>query len=522
LPPVPISEAEKDEFLSGGSGLPFLLRPGAKALVIGPGGGSDIVRALVSGSRDVTGVEVNPIIANTIMRDRFPDISGGLYFRPEVHIVVGDGRSFIRRNEESYDLLKVAQSSTWGSAAAGSYALSENSLFTTEAFGSYLSHLTPHGVMVFTNWSFQPPRESLRVVTLAMDALAALGEFDYGHHFVVVREREDPHAQETVLVSRSPFQEADISRVRELVARDTDLEAVYVPGGTAENPFTALLTSSSVEEYLSEYPHNVRPVDDNRPFFFYTAQARDLFSFLRNSSSGDGNPTVNHAVQMLFRLVGVSLLATAIVLTLPPLFLGSRLPKNPGVVRFLWYFVFIGVGYILIQVALIQKFVIFLEHPTYALTVIIFSMLVSTGTGSLYSRQFVGMSDRSLLGVLATVALLVALLAVLIPPLTTSGAGWPLLLKIPLTVMLLAPAGFVMGMAFPAGLARLEEIHPPSLRWAWSLNAAASVLGSATGLFLSIHLGLRETLLVGGVMYLCALVSVGTPKPSSTSVAAEG
>ena len=503
LPEGGISGPGRWEILGGGDGLPYLLRPAARTLIIGPGGGLDVVRALVSGTKKVTGVEVNPIIANTIMRDRFPQISGGLYFLPVVHIEVGDGRSFIRRSRDSYELLKVTESSTWRSSQAGAHALSESSLFTVEAFGDYLSHLTPRGVMAFTNWSFDPPRESLRLVTLAMDALVGVGETEYRKHFVVVRERTEPHPRNTILISRSPFTEADISLVREIAAGDATLETVYLPGDTSANAFTGLLTAPNVEAYLNDYPYNVRPVDDNRPFFFYTAQARDLFA----------GPGANHAVRMLFRLVGVSLLATAIILTLPPLFLGSRLPRKRGVAQFLWYFVFIGAGYILIQVALIQKFVLFLEHPAYALTVIIFSMLVSTGMGSLYSRRFIGMSDRSLLGALALVALLVALLAVLIPLLTASGGGWPLPVKMLLTVMLLAPAGFAMGMAFPAGMARLEAIHPPSVRWAWSLNAAASVLGSAMGIFLSIHLGLRETLLVGGVMYLCALLSVGQRKP---------
>ena len=153
-----------------------------------------------------------------------------------------------------------------------------------------------------------------------------------------------------------------------------------------------------------------------------------------------------------------------------------------------------------------QKFVLFLGHPTYALTVIIFSMLLSSGLGSYFSRRIATGSDQRLGRVLALVAVLVAVLAVSVSPLLGAGVGLPLPLKFAISVLLIAPAGFFMGIPFPTGLRRLEDLHKPSVRWAWSLNAAASVLGSVTALVLAIYLGLRETLLAGGAMYLCALV----------------
>ena len=164
-------------WLTQGPGFPYLLRPGAKTLIIGPGGGWDVSRALASGSKDITGVEINPIIANVIMRKKFPQYSNDLYFRPEVKIVVEDGRSFVRRSHEHYQVLQATLVDTWASTAAGAFALSENNLYTTNAFVDYLSHLTADGVMAFTRWGFDPPRESLRVVvSLAYAALKQLGQ----------------------------------------------------------------------------------------------------------------------------------------------------------------------------------------------------------------------------------------------------------------------------------------------------------------------------------------------------------
>jgi hypothetical protein len=182
------------------------------------------------------------------------------------------------------------------------------------------------------------------------------------------------------------------------------------------------------------------------------------------------------------------------------------------VITFLWYFICLGAGYILIQVALIQKFVLLLGHPTYALVVIVFSMLVSSGAGSYFSRHIIADSDPRLSRLLCAVAVLVAALAFGARPLTQTAATWPLPAKMLITVLAISPAAFLMGIPFPSGLRRLEQLHPPSVRWAWSLNAAASVLGSAGAIFLAIYIGLRATLFVGGALYLCALVVIAATK----------
>jgi hypothetical protein len=224
---------------------------------------------------------------------------------------------------------------------------------------------------------------------------------------------------------------------------------------------------------------------------------------------------------LLFGSVLVSILATIVVLALPPLLLGTRLPADRGIRRSLLYFAAIGAGYILIQVGLIQKFVLLLGHPTYALTVIVFSMLVSSGLGSLFSRRLVsGESDTLLRWVLATISAAIVTLAFVVTPLSEIAIGWPLPLKILVTALLIAPAAFLMGMPFPAGLSRLEAGFPDAVRWAWSLNAAASVLGSCGAIILSIYFGLRATLWIGGGLYLGALAVVWLQRRSPATLAA--
>ena len=507
-----LSSEDYRNLLRQGPGFPYAIRPGAKTLVIGPGGGWDVARAFASGSKDITGVEINPIIATTIMRQRFPGLSHGLYLRPEVHLAIEDGRSFVRRSPEKYQVLQATLVDTWASTAAGAFALSENNLYTTDAFRDYLLHLTPDGLLAFTRWGFAPPRESLRLLVLARKALAELGEKEAWKHIVVLREDAAKlrgwGAQDTVLVFRHPISSSDLARVRSSFAASPGLQALYVPGDAPANAFGRFLLSPSPSEFEESYPFNVTPVGDDRPFFFYTVQPRDILSFLGHGT-GAADYKINRALPLLFGLVGISILATLIILALPPLLLGHRLPAEPGVRRALLYFLCIGAGYILIQVALIQKFILFLGHPTYALTVIIFSMLVSSGVGSYWSRRLTRGEVGRLRLVLLGIAVLVATLAFTASPVTSWGVGWPMLVKMAVTVLLIIPAGFLMGMPFPAGLSRLETYYPNSVRWAWALNAASSVLGSAGAIFLAIYCGLRITVLIGAALYLAALVLAG-------------
>ena len=500
-----LSEHDLKDLLLQGPGLPYAIRPGAKTLIIGPGGGWDVSRALASGAQDITGVEVNPIIANTIMRQKFPQFSRNLYKRPDVHIHVEDGRSFVRRSTEKYQVLQATLVDTWASTAAGAFALSENNLYTTDAFYDYLSHLTGDGLMAFTRWGFDPPRESLRLLTLANEALGRLGQSDIAQHVIIVREGSTQGwgSKDTVMISRQPFSAADVDRAREVI-RLSGMEKIYLPGDGVRNEFGRYLTSTDKAAFLANYRYDLSPVGDDRPFFFYTVQPRDLWAFLTQGGQDSADYKINRAVPLLFGLMIISILATIVVLALPPLVLGTKLPTDPAARQFLLYFLCIGAGYILIQVALIQKFVLFLGHPTYALTVIIFSMLVSSGVGSSVSRRLTFTNPVRLRQALVLVFLLVATLRFVAPPLTTALVGWAWELKVLITILLIVPVGFVMGLPFPTALNTLELRFPTAVRWAWSLNAASSVLGSASAIFLAIYIGLGNTLMVGGVFYLMA------------------
>ncbi len=276
---------------------------------------------------------------------------------------------------------------------------------------------------------------------------------------------------------------------------------------SADTPFRTLLTTRDPAGFYADYPFDVRPVSDNRPFFFYTVQPRDLVNFVFHGSHATEDYKINSALPVLFGLVAISIIATLVILALPPLVLGHRLPRDRGSIQALWFFLCIGAGYIVIQVALIQKFILFLGHPTYALTVIIFSMLLSSGCGSFASRRFIGGDIRKLWRVMLFIIGANVLLALVVSPICESGVSLPFALKVLITVALISPLGFAMGMPFPTGLSKLETLMPLSVRWAWAINAASSVMGSAAAMFFAIYIGLQLTLIVGSLFYLGALVS---------------
>ncbi|MCU0246444.1 MAG: hypothetical protein MUC42_07710, partial [Bryobacter sp.] len=319
-----LTEEQRRALLRQGPALPYLLRPGAKTLIIGPGGGWDVARAVATGSRDITGVEINPIIAETVMRGRLADLSRRLYFRPEVRIVVEDGRSFLRRTGDQYQVIQATLVDTWASTAAGAFALSENNLYTTEAFVDYLKHLRPDGVLGMTRWGFEPPRESVRVLALTRAALELMGEREPWRHVAVGREGTVAGwgAQDTILLFRRPVE--DVERVRAAMSA-AGLEKVYLPGDTG-SPFAEVLRTKNLAAFYQSYRYDISPVGDDRPFFFYTVQPRDLWNFLAAGQQDSADYKINKAIPLLFGLMGISVAATLIVLALPPLLLGARLP----------------------------------------------------------------------------------------------------------------------------------------------------------------------------------------------------
>src|SRR5581483_5452795 len=479
--------------------------------IIGPGGGVDVLRAVANGSQNVTGIEINPIIADTIMRGRYADYAYHLYELPQVHIHVGDGRSYLRASRERYDVVQMTLVDTWASTAAGAFALSENSLYTVEAFREYFDHLKPDGIIAITRWEFRQPREALRVVSQEIEAL---GGGMRPRNFLVVSDGalDEDGRPVTVLAKKTEFTPAEENAVLEHIRRNPNLFLIYAPSDADESrdrpvlranpvaaaPFRELINSSDElplffngrQHFLARYPYNISPVTDNAPFFFFTIRSGDVLRGILGGTGRGMDWRINVGVVVLFFLLVLAFVAVLAFLIVPLVLYGRAAGRDvqprPRRIAGLLYFAAVGLGYILVEIAFIQRFVLFLGHPTYALTVVVFLMLLASGMGSLAARHWsASRRGRRLRVALALVIGGVAALVVVLPGTLASLVGVAFPLKLLLSAALLAPLAFAMGMPFPTGLRALapeadavpaDEVgvagNPDSMvEWAWAINA---------------------------------------------------
>jgi predicted membrane-bound spermidine synthase len=478
------------------------------ALVIGTGGGRDLLSALVFGAAHVDGVEINPIIVNDVMRGRFRDYSGRVYDRPDVDITVEDGRSFVRRSPKRYDVIQASLVDTWAATSAGAYALTENSLYTVEAFDDYLDHLTDRGVLSISRWVF----DGLRLVSLAQDAGERRGWRTPDHVAIIQQDKVA-----TFLFKKTAFTPAETDLLARTAA-DLHFSVIYLPGhpvaafGDTRDDYTRLLLAPDRQAFYRDFPFDVAPTTDDRPFFFNTTRlghhwmvarvmrlfGRDVASPELPGSWGTGGLTA------ILILLGVST-ALIVVFVLGPLALTSREALGQGWGRVLAYFACLGCAFMLIEVALLQRFVLLLGHPVYSLTVTLFSLLVGTGLGSMASRRT---ADASLRRTAAIACLGVMAIALVwgdaLPFVVRAAVGWPLPWRILLAAGLMVPAGLAMGIPLPAGVRVIAAGQPDLVPWAWGINGALSVLGATLAVFLAMNWGFTVTLICGAAVYACA------------------
>lgn len=503
--------------------LAYRLKEGASrpftALVIGPGGGRDLLSALVFGAAHVDGVEINPIIAHDVMLGDFRDFSGDLYGNPRVSVFVEDGRSFVRRSSAKYDVIQASLVDTWAATAAGAYTLTENTLYTVEAFNDYLDHLRDDGVLTVTRWVF----DGLRLVSLAQEACAGRG-WDGSKRLVIVQQGRVA----TFLLKKSPFTDEEIDKLKS-AAGELGFDILYLPaaGGHAPvyaaadgdppgqepipNDYARLILAPDRQAFYARYPLDIRPTTDDRPFFFHTTKLKDQTSVAFGRAMLFGNGL--SALVTLMAISGVLVL----LFVLGPLALTGRDLLGTRWVGWLLYFGLLGAGFMLIEVALLQRFVLLLGHPVYSLAVTLFSLLVGGGLGSFLSRRFApAVLHGRLLIALAIVAAVAVLGVLVLPGLVRAGIGMPLAGRIAATALLLIPAGVLMGVPLPAGIRMLSARRPELIPWVWAMNGALSVVGATVAVFIAMNWGFSVTLLTGAACYVLAALVV-TTRPAMVS-----
>src|SRR5499427_5069161 len=479
--------------------LAHYLRRQTSALVIGVGGGRDILTALVFGQRHVTGVEINSDILR-VLTGRFADYAGKLAENPAVTLVHDEARSYVARSGAKFGIIQASLIDTWAATSAGAYVLTENGLYTKEAWLTFLNHLTPDGILTMSRWYYEAqPAETLRLTALATTSLLAMGVEDPRQHIMIVRKQDNSelgqYSVATILVSRRPFTDAEIDSLMD-ISQQMQFVPVLTPRFAERPEFEAIATRGKYDELVRSYPLNVAAPTDDTPFFFHMLRIRDL---LKTETYQDMNRINLKAVRVLGTLLGIvsGLSAIAIV---APLALRRRVRQMHSV-RLMIYFAAIGLAFMMVEIGQLFFFSSRRRHTIYGLTVVLFVLLLSSSIGSLYSHRI---GERIWL-----LPLVVASFIFVGPVFTRGLASASTPLRIAVSAAMLFPSGFFMGMAFPLGIKKAELAYDGApTAWYWGINGAFSVISSVLAVVVAVFWGVTMTLLVGLAAYVIALIAL--------------
>jgi len=464
--------------------LPFRLTPNAETMIIGPGGGPDVVAALASGSRKVTAVEMNPLMLKFVRS--YGARAGNLYDRPDVETVLSEGRNFISRTDRRFDIILLGFVDSWASVASGGLSLSENYLYTTEAMRAYYDHLSDNGIVVVLRWEMDIPR-------LVSNAVATLGATEAAKRIVVLMEKQagpNDYPQMLFMLRKRPFTDAEL---KEISQNWTQANPVIMPGGTAPPLIADVLAGrKTLEQYDAASPRYVSAVWDDSPFYFAIDRPFRMPS------------TIAERLVKWLLAPSVGLLLLFAVLGMPRRKAGNDAGGKRSVPAYagsLLYFAALGFGFIAVELALLQNLTLLVGHPIYSLSVLLFTLLAFGGLGSALSARF------PMWLACVTVAVIGALEALALPRLVPALLWLSLWGRIAVAIALIAPLGLAMGMPFPGGLRRTGDGSLAAPPFYWGLNGIMSVIGSVTTVFVALIAGFQAAMLMGSVCYLLAALA---------------
>ena len=500
--------------------LPYHLLARPSVLVLGAGGGADVLLALSNEARAVDAVDLNPQMIGLVQRD-FADFAGAIYGRDGVRVHVADARAFVAEGGARYDLVFISLLESFAASAAGVHALSKSTLYTVEAFADYLARLAPGGLLAVTRWLKLPPRDTIKLFATAVAALERAGVARPERRLALIRG----WGTATLLVKNGALSDGDIANIRAFTAA-RGFDVAYYPGmrraeanrnNVLAEPYlfdgaTALL-GEKPEAFLRDYKFHVAPATDDRPYFFRFFKWGALPELLELRGRG-GNALIEWGYLIVVATLAQAALASVLLILLPLLRLrrggaggSAGLGEGPRVVV---YFFALGLAFLFIEIAFIERFTLFLGHPLYAAAVVLSGFLLFAGLGSGASarlgRRFDGAAVAVAVAAIAVVALLY--LAALPPLFAALRPLWDAA-KIALSIALIAPLAFAMGMPFPLGLARLAERAPGWIPWAWAINGSASVVSAVLAILLTIHLGFSAVVAIAVALYVVAALAFG-------------
>ncbi|MFP3895498.1 MAG: hypothetical protein ACLFV5_01495 [Anaerolineales bacterium] len=496
--------AEDTAFLSHlPSSLPYTIRPDAHVMIIRPRGGLDVAVALEHGAHDIVVVEDNPLITE-IVGQRYADFVGGLF--DDVAVRTEAGRTALWRGQETFDVIQLSLAESYHPLTSGTYSLSENYLYTVEAFERALARLNADGILVVTRWLQDPPTESVRAGGLTVVALERMGIENAASHLLAFRS----WSTMTILASPSPFGDGEIA---ELISACEDLgyDLVHYPGMDISeanrhnvlpepvyyNDFQKLLQPSEREALFADNLYDVTPPTDDRPFFGHYFRWRQIPRIMARIGR-TWQPFGGSGFLVILVLLALAVVASVILVMLPLAWRGERSPMGPLRWRIILYFAALGLGYLFIELPLMQQFILYLGHATFSFILVLSALLFFSGVGSFLSHRV------SLRFVLLILIGLIVVYPFGLRWLFRTTLSLPHLARTGIAILSLFPLGVCMGIPFAAGLRRVEQSTPGITPWIWAINGSASVISSVLAAILALSWGYHAVLAAAGLCYLGA------------------
>jgi hypothetical protein len=506
---------------------PYLLKPKPRVLVIGVGGGIDIMNAIWQGASHVTGAELQPITVNLLQGPFLARWTQGLFKRPDVELVASEGRHYVRSHDERYDILQITAVDTFSAQSTGAYVLAESYLYTVEAFEDYLSHLSDDGVLSIVTGDIRiasvPLAHVTRLALIAREALRRRGVAVPQNHIMIVGDQWPHSTLGNLLVKRTPFTAEEVRRVREFVSANPadphvtppeDNHGFIVclaPGGVGDPKITRLIDAPDAEltRLLANSNFALGPVTDDHPFFFHSLKWRAVLSglvvpgvelwYFPGSFTGQ---------LMLLIMLAQAILIGGVLIVLPLARRGLGQLSRKRTLGFLAYFLGLGLGFLMIEISFVQKYVLVLGYPTYSLSVTVCSLLVSAAVGAALSRRGWSRPERFLSLLLGATVGLVVLEGAALPVLREHVLAASLPVRVAMTVLMQFPLGVALGMYFPTGLELLRRLEPRLIPWAWAVNGVASVAATVLAVILAMEIGFSNVALVAAGAYVLGTLTL--------------
>ncbi len=471
-------------------GLPFQIARNGSAVIIGSAGGYEVLCALSHGFKRIVAIEMDPVICE-LLKNQYANYTGRIFHLPQVSLLADEGRSALKRMNQKFDVIQMVNSHNADLLLSGALSISETYIYTVESFKDYWDHLQPDGLVYIIHWN------GARLFSTALKALQEMGVERPQDKFFVVQY---PDGFNNFFLKKGDLTAADYDILKGSIRENGEI--VYSPEIRKDNLYYAIL--DDLEATVRDSSVNIAPVYDNSPYFNQPNRIGQ-FRFRNMKVQGMAEPVVRSAL-IYSNSIYLSILALALLFSFVFIYLPlRRRSTGTGTKPMILYFFFIGLAFILVEIIFIKIFQLFLGSPAISISIIIFSLLVSSGLGSLFSERLGAWLGPGKIGIFSVLlAIVLSLYGLGLFPLLNRFIFLPFAWRIAVSFFLISLAGFFMGSFFPDGIRRLGKQDKTMIGWAWGANSFATVLGSILAVIVSINWNFTVVLVMAGMAYLAA------------------